>query len=168
MRVRRLYEVLQQALPVLILTIFSGCVSIEQWIHFNKKAEPPFSKIYSETLGRIEKQGASVSVSIKSMDGEIVFEHNSLRRMLPASTQKLAMAAWAMEILPEDFHWRTRIAITGSIDSTGTLHGNIIIYGGWDPSLALAPNKYHVYPWFYLEEWATFLHELGIRRIDGA
>lgn len=141
---------------------------MEHWLHVPKNSNDPISKIYGETLGRIEEQGASVAVSIRNMDGEILFEHNPLRRLIPASTQKLAMAAWAMEVLPRNFHWRTRIAITGTIDSTGILHGDIIVYGGWDPSLALAPNKYHVYPWFYLDEWADFIHQLGIKQVDGA
>lgn len=64
-----------------------------------------------------------------------VNEHLSL---IPASTLKPFTSAAVLSSFGKDHRFRTEIAISGTIDTAGILHGNLYIIGGGDPTLGAA------------------------------
>lgn len=85
-----------------------------------------------------------------------IYEHNARQLMRPASTLKMMVAVTALDRLGSDYELKTRLAYSGSRDST-TLHGNIYIKGGFDPTLDNDD----------IREFADSIKALGITAIDG-
>jgi len=118
-------------------------------------------------IAPLQKSGASVSLCVSTINGETLIEHDAERLMVPASVQKLALAADALYFLPEDFRWRTPVYTTGEVDSNGVLHGDLQITGSWDPSLS-GDKPYMDWPWRHLHSWADILSALGLKHIEGS
>ncbi len=121
----------------------------------------------AETLFPLEKLGATVAVEVTTINGDLVFDHNRFQLMVPASIQKLAVAADAFYNVPLDFCWETSIKGYGALDSSGTLAGNLVISGSWDPALS-GNHPYVEYPWTHVKAWAEILQSQGLRHVDGA
>jgi D-alanyl-D-alanine carboxypeptidase/D-alanyl-D-alanine-endopeptidase (penicillin-binding protein 4) len=68
-------------------------------------------------------------------DGKTLAEYNSEMSLMPASTMKVATTAAALSILGSNFTFDTEIEYSGTIDSAGTLHGDLFITGGGDPTI---------------------------------
>ncbi len=114
----------------------------------------------------LEAIGGTVGVYVTDMNGSVIYSHDESRQMLPASLQKLAVASEAMYRLPESYRWRTHVYGTGPLDENGVLHGDLVIVGGWDPSLS-GPKPYHDWPWVHLRAWSEILFEEGLTHIEG-
>ncbi len=76
------------------------------------------------------------SVEFYDLDtGDILFEYNRNKNLLPASNLKLITTAAALKILGPDYRFRTDFSIDGHIDSRlNLLKGNLYISGTGDPS----------------------------------
>lgn len=75
------------------------------------------------------------SCAAVSVDGDIVGEHNAELPVIPASNQKLPVAAAALERLGADFRYRTEVlAAAEPID--GVVAGDLVLVGGGDPLLS--------------------------------
>ena len=112
-------------------------------------------------------------VQVRSMDsGEVLFVHNPRKRLVPASNLKLLTAVAAIEDLGLDFRFTTRVWTDGRIED-GTLHGNLIIQGGGDPTIGARfnspdPEKMEEGdPLAVFRKWRDNLRNLGIQRIRG-
>jgi len=118
-------------------------------------------------------KGASVSFIAKDIDnGDIVYDFDAERELIPASVLKLVTTATALEILGEDFRFKTSLEYDGTI-SNGTLNGNLYIKGSGDPTLgsshfALDRNKYTPDQNTFIPQWLTSLKKAGIKHITGA
>ena len=93
--------------------------------------------------------------------GEVIDEYRSDHVVPPASVMKLLTTGAALEMLGPGFRFPTILEYTGSIDK-GTLHGNLYIHGGCDPSLGW---KGHT---AFLAQWVKAVQQAGINAIDGA
>ena len=97
--------------------------------------------------------------------GGSVAEYNSKIRMMPASNVKLFTTGLALNELGADYHFRTRLAYSGSVED-GVLKGDLYIVGGGDPtigardSVAFALQK-------TFSDWARLVSAAGIRSIEG-
>jgi serine-type D-Ala-D-Ala carboxypeptidase/endopeptidase (penicillin-binding protein 4) len=152
---------------LLIATVLlSGCSTFTLWTKPTTIEMKVKSLTDSLLVLPLENVGASVAVVINASDGNDLYRHDALRQMLPASIQKLIVAADALYHLPEDFRWQTEIYSTSEIDSSGTLCGDLVVEGGWDPSLS-GDIPYSDWPWENLENWADQLYEQGLRKIEG-
>lgn len=102
-------------------------------------------------------------VRIESLrDGRVVYARNSEKLVVPASNMKLLTMAVAAKRLGWDFTFETRLEARGTVVD-GTLHGDLIIVGGGDPSIdsvAFGPAP-------VFEEWADALKKAGIHRVTG-
>lgn len=79
---------------------------------------------------------ASVGICITDVaTGETLVAHNDRQAIIPASTAKVITSATALRLLDPDYRIVTTVGYTGHIDDAGTLHGNLVIRGGGDPSL---------------------------------
>ncbi len=71
-------------------------------------------------------------------DNQVWYARNADRVFLPASNNKLLTSFAALQTLPPDFAYHTRIVTQGGIDENGHLRGDLILVGGGDPLLSLA------------------------------
>lgn len=108
------------------------------------------------------KHGQVGFVAVNLDNGKVIAEHNSFRSMIPASIQKIVTTAASLDKFGPAHTFETRITHTGEIKE-GTLYGNLVIYGGGDPTLSSR---------FFPESGADeaiikAIMEKGIKKIEG-
>ncbi len=96
---------------------------------------------------------------VRTRDSQVVWSRQGDTRMLPASVQKLWVAAAGLSELGPDFRWRTTLWAQGRIER-GILFGNLILEGGGDPTLGSADGP-------GLMGVANAVTRLGIREVRG-
>jgi len=108
---------------------------------------------------------ASVGISLTALDGELVVDIESDKKLVPASSLKLITTFSAIDILGADYQFRTRIGFSGDVDRAGTLQGDIVIIGSGDPTFGSTR---------FGQEYETLLSNIvksikdkGIKCIDG-
>lgn len=107
-----------------------------------------------------------------SLDGEWVGGVNPDTIVLPASTQKILVAAVALDVLGPDHRYTTRLV--GPAPSGGVVSGDVYLVGGGDPLLSgewYADSGLDRFPAFNitsLDQLARNLAAAGVTRIDGA
>ena len=111
-------------------------------------------------------KGAVVGVLVQDMSGHVVAQREAGRRMVPASNLKLITTGTALHALGPDFRFETGIGYTGEVDADGTLHGDVYIVGGGDPTIGVA-DTVAVKPDALFWRWKSLLKDAGISRIDG-
>ena len=111
-------------------------------------------------------KGAVVGVMVQDMSGHVVAQREAGRRMVPASNLKLITTGTALHALGPDFRFETGIGYTGEVDADGTLHGDVYIVGGGDPTIGVA-DTVAVKPDALFWRWKSLLKDVGISRIDG-
>lgn len=97
--------------------------------------------------------------------GDTLFQENSDLLLVPASNMKLITSAAALQLLGTDYVYTTALATNGSIDSQGTLHGNLYIIGSGDPTfsgLSFSSNPLSIF-----NSWADSLKSMKINCITG-
>src|SRR6266404_3657929 len=120
----------------------------------------------SEILRRPELAPAMVGVKVASLEtGKVLFEQNANKLLSPASNMKLYAVAAALDRLTPDYRFKTSVYSQEKPESDGTLKGDLIIYGGGDPSLSFRFNN---------GDYAKGLNDLadrivasGVKRVRG-
>lgn len=113
-----------------------------------------------------ERSCASVS-----MDGVLVGEANPDAVVIPASNQKILVAAVATEVLGEDFRYTTRVV--GPSPTSGVVDGDVFLVGGGDPLLSgdwYETSNLDTFPVFNttsLDELARRVASAGVTEIRG-
>jgi len=103
------------------------------------------------------------SVRIERLrDGHVLYERNPRSLVMPASNMKIVTMAAAAETLGWDYRFETRLVAEGEIRD-GTLHGDLRVIGGGDPSVA--SHDFVASPLF--RDWAGVLRAAGITRVTG-
>ena len=123
---------------------------------------------YADTVAQLDRLNdepelhrAVLAMTVHSLKtGEIIYEHNANKLLLPASTQKLITAAAALDVLGGKRTFVTRWQADAPI-ATGHLAGDLYWVGGGDPSLG-DPD-----PWETLRASARALKAGGLRQVDG-
>lgn len=109
---------------------------------------------------------AAWGVKIVSLDsGKIIFEHNAGKYFNPASNAKLYTAALALDRLGADYRIKTSLYSMTRPDATGTLKGDLIVYGRGDPAMTASLNEGDYYKPF--EPLVQQLANAGVRRVEG-
>jgi D-alanyl-D-alanine carboxypeptidase len=80
-----------------------------------------------------------VGVTVTDADGRVVFERGGDLPLLPASTQKLVVAAGALVALGADFRYETRLHAT-AVPTDGVLHGSLVLEGRATPPWPRPPT----------------------------
>ena len=108
---------------------------------------------------------ATVAMSARTVGGRDLIDLDSDKLLIPASNMKLISTGAALYALGPDYRYETVIGHDGEIID-GTLHGNLYIVGGGDPttgskdSIAVSVEK-------TFGQWKKILDDAGITRIEG-
>ncbi len=111
---------------------------------------------------------ASFSFYVYDLDsGKALADFNSDQSLVPASTMKLVTTATALQMLGSYHRFKTYLEYDGYIDTTTkTLHGNVFIKGGGDPTLG---SKYfEKRQGEFKQEWYNAIRNLGVDTIRGS
>jgi D-alanyl-D-alanine carboxypeptidase/D-alanyl-D-alanine-endopeptidase (penicillin-binding protein 4) len=104
------------------------------------------------------------------VDGRPVLAHQADRSVVPASNQKTATAAAALELLGPDHRFTTELR-AGGIDGNGVVQGDAWLVGGGDPQLSTADyaatTEAQGVARTALEDLADAVVGAGITRITG-
>lgn len=107
-----------------------------------------------------------------SLDGIAVGGTNEATIVIPASTQKVLVAAVALDVLGDDYRYTT--TVVGPAAVGGVVSGDIFLVGGGDPVLSgewypeSNLDRYAVFNITSLDQLARDLASAGVTRIDGA
>ena len=117
-------------------------------------------------LGQPRFAPAAWGVKIVSLDtGKTIFEHNPQKYFNPASNAKLYTAALALERLGAGYRIKTSLYSLSRPDASGTLKGDLIVYGRGDPTMAARLNGGDYFKG--LDPLVTQFVNAGVRRIEG-
>jgi D-alanyl-D-alanine carboxypeptidase/D-alanyl-D-alanine-endopeptidase (penicillin-binding protein 4) len=92
----------------------------------------------------------------------VLYELDAGKLMIPASNMKIVTLAGAAHALSWDHRFVTALETYGTIEG-GTLHGDLIVRGGGDPTINTRDGRAAA----VFDEWAAALGAAGIRRISG-
>ncbi|HEY9086097.1 MAG TPA: D-alanyl-D-alanine carboxypeptidase/D-alanyl-D-alanine-endopeptidase [Candidatus Tyrphobacter sp.] len=132
---------------------------------------------------------ASFGIAIYDLDHRrMLYAHNAQRLFVPASTTKTLTEGTALGVLGPAFRFTTPVYRTGPVDSSGVLHGDLVLVASGDPDLSqrIQPdgtlafeNEDHAYdgspgtkavpgdPLAVLRELAKQVAARGIRSVTG-
>jgi serine-type D-Ala-D-Ala carboxypeptidase/endopeptidase (penicillin-binding protein 4) len=99
----------------------------------------------------------SWSLAVISADGRTIYDNRAQDAVAPASTQKLIVAASALDALGPSYRYHTLFAARDSVGDDGALGGNLWLIGSGDPSLQSAD----------LRNGVAMLGRSGLRRLEG-
>lgn len=146
------------------------CWVVCLWCCWNAATAQPVREKLRAAVEKLQNDSqmkhAILGLSVwNSLTGEKVIEVNAQTGLAPASVQKTITSAAALEMLGPDYRYQTILGYDGSIEK-GTLHGNLYIIGGGDPSLG---------SWRFdstggeqvLNGWLHVLRQNNILRITG-
>jgi serine-type D-Ala-D-Ala carboxypeptidase/endopeptidase (penicillin-binding protein 4) len=94
--------------------------------------------------------------------GEVLYELDARKLMVPASNMKIVTLAGAAHALTWGHRFTTTLETGGNIQA-GTLHGDLIVRGGGDPTINARNGRGAA----VFDEWAAALRTAGIARIAG-
>ncbi len=102
-------------------------------------------------------------------NGRLLAAHDGRHEMRPASNTKLAISASALGRLGFTARLHTRVLATGTL-SGGTLHGNLYLVGGGDPSFSTVPFSRAAFKGAsgLIHGLAAQVRSAGVRRVTGA
>ncbi|MEZ5308501.1 MAG: D-alanyl-D-alanine carboxypeptidase/D-alanyl-D-alanine-endopeptidase [Pyrinomonadaceae bacterium] len=103
---------------------------------------------------------------LTSSDGAVVYERNAENYFMPASNMKSFTVAAAIERLGPDFKFRTSVYTMTPPDESGTVKGDLIVYGRGDPSFSGSFNEENQYARF--DELADALVAAGVKNVEGS
>lgn len=109
---------------------------------------------------------ASWGIKVVSLDsGKTIFEHNAEKYFNPASNAKLYSSALALTQLGADYKIKTSIYSSARPDASGTLKGDLLLYGRGDPTIAARLNNGDYNK--PLEPLIAQITAAGVRKIEG-
>lgn len=123
------------------------------------------AKIQSR-LAAPEVRRGQVGVKIVSLNtGKVIFEQNGEKYVMPASNMKNFTVAAGMEKLTPDFRFVTSVYANSTPDATGTIKGDLRIYGRGDVSISTAFNNGDYYKG--LDNLVDKIVTAGVKRVEG-
>jgi serine-type D-Ala-D-Ala carboxypeptidase/endopeptidase (penicillin-binding protein 4) len=119
-----------------------------------------------QSLLRPEIRRGTVGIKIASLDtGKVIFEDNAEKYLMPASNMKSFTVAAAMEKLSPDFRFITSVFASVKPDASGTIKGDLSIFGRGDISFSTAFYDKDYYKG--LDNLADKIIQSGVKKIEG-
>jgi serine-type D-Ala-D-Ala carboxypeptidase/endopeptidase (penicillin-binding protein 4) len=102
--------------------------------------------------------------AISLRDGRVLYARDADKTFTPASNMKVYTTAVALDLLGADHRWRTSVYSESEPDASGTIKGDLVLYGRGAPDLASrakrgAPD--------HLAQLSDDLYKRGVRRVGG-
>ncbi len=104
--------------------------------------------------------------AINCKNGEVVFNENGEKSLLPASCLKVVTTGAALHLLGPNYRFQTDLEMEGEIQE-GVLKGNVILRGGGDPCLGSGRLADSLEADQQIEVWVGSIEEKGIKEIEG-
>src|SRR6056297_2582758 len=106
-----------------------------------------------------------------SVDGRLVTARNAATPVIPASTQKLLVAAVALEVLGPEYRFTTTVSALPVVD--GVIDGDLFLVGGGDPLLTaddfpIADDRYPAFATTSLDRLADAVVGSGVTTVRGS
>ena len=107
-----------------------------------------------------------VGIKVTSLEtGRVLFEENADKLLRPASNMKLYTVAAALDRLSPDYRFVTSVYAPAKPDASGTIHGDLTIYGRGDPSIAARFNNGNYFKG--IDDLAARIVAAGVKRVEG-
>jgi D-alanyl-D-alanine carboxypeptidase/D-alanyl-D-alanine-endopeptidase (penicillin-binding protein 4) len=120
----------------------------------------------SELARRPELAQSQFAVKVSSLDtNRTLFEGNAQKLLLPASVMKIFTVAAALDRLTPDFRFKTSVYADARPDATGSIKGNLVVYGRGDPSISATFNNGDYFK--AVRELADNIAAAGVKRVEG-
>jgi D-alanyl-D-alanine carboxypeptidase/D-alanyl-D-alanine-endopeptidase (penicillin-binding protein 4) len=133
----------------------------------NVQTIPALQAKIRSILLRPQLQRGQIGVKIVSLDtNKVVFEENAEKYFMPASNMKNFTVSTALEKLTPDFRFVTSVYAPAMPDESGTIRGDLIIYGRGDPSISTAFNDKDYFKG--MNNLAEKIVASGVKRVEGA
>lgn len=117
-------------------------------------------------IDQSELASARWGVSVISLTtGREVYGRNAGQLFIPASNMKIYTTGVALDLLGANYRWRTSVYARTQPDATGTINGDLTLYGRGAPDLVAQAKKDSGDG--SLARLADDLYERGIRQISG-
>jgi D-alanyl-D-alanine carboxypeptidase/D-alanyl-D-alanine-endopeptidase (penicillin-binding protein 4) len=140
-------------------------------VPFTDSEEAAYQNLYRLTRSIPQmpnlKHGQWSLFVINTENGNVIIDINGEKSLAPASNLKLLTSAAALSILGENRQFNTYLEYSGSIDTEGTLSGNLYIRGEGDPTLGSAEMNGVLSLSALLDQWVDAVHDQGIKKIKG-
>src|SRR5713226_6872971 len=127
----------------------------------NASADLALANEIDRTIDESDLAQARWGVFVMSMsDGRVLYSRNGDQLFTPASNMKIYTTAAGLDLLGEDYRWRTSVYADKQPDANGVIEGDLTLYGRGDPGL----DSYRKdgLPGLALELW-----QHGIRHVRG-
>ena len=148
-----------------MLRIFA--VLIVLFFVHTSNAQTNFENELNKILSEPEYKNATIGIHVMDLEtGETVFGLNEHQLMIPASTMKIITSATALELLGENYRFKTTIGFTGKIKNS-KLNGDLVVIGGGDPTLGSEYFEDSYFNPHFMDVWAQKIEAFGIQQIDG-
>ncbi|HEY3024521.1 MAG TPA: D-alanyl-D-alanine carboxypeptidase/D-alanyl-D-alanine-endopeptidase [Pyrinomonadaceae bacterium] len=106
------------------------------------------------------------AVKVASLDtGRTLFAENEDKLLRPASNMKIYTVATALDRLTPDYRFVTSVYALDKPDKSGTIKGDLIIYGRGDPSIAARFNNGDYFKG--INDLADRIAAAGVKRVKG-
>jgi len=130
-------------------------------------SQPPaaLAQAIDSVIDQSDLASARWGVSVISLTtGKEVYGRNARQLFIPASNMKIYTTGVALDLLGADFRWRTSAYAATQPDATGTISGDLILYGRGAPDLVTQARKEDDSS---LARLADDLFQRGIRQVRG-
>jgi D-alanyl-D-alanine carboxypeptidase/D-alanyl-D-alanine-endopeptidase (penicillin-binding protein 4) len=114
-----------------------------------------------DTSGAASARWGVCVISLR--DGRVLYARDADKPFTPASNMKVYTTAVALDLLGADYRWRTSVYAPTPPDATGTIAGDIVLYGRGAPDLASHPGRGRT----SLAQLADDVYRIGVRRVRG-
>ncbi|TDU70902.1 D-alanyl-D-alanine carboxypeptidase/D-alanyl-D-alanine-endopeptidase (penicillin-binding protein 4) [Prosthecobacter fusiformis] len=151
---------MKNALICFLLAVLTALLFI---LGREESPQPPVPVRHPELVRLFDKaeqnpalSGTVIGFCLLNAEGKTVFERQSEKAFIPASTLKTVTTATALEKWGPDYRIQTHIKSTARM-TDGLIQGDVMIEGGADPMLSLED----------LKSWVQTLLDKGLKRITG-
>ncbi len=132
----------------------------------SKQSLASLSQAIDSVIAQSELGSARWGVSVISLtSGKEIYGRNADQLFIPASNMKIYTTGVALDLLGVDYRWRTSAYAETQPDSTGTISGDLTLYGRGAPDLVAQAKKDGSDG--SLARLADALYQRGIRQVSG-